>query len=58
MGPIRRRIFTRDPADAPLAVACDVALTTLGALFYAAAATLAAICYDAVPLDLLWRLLP
>ncbi|GAB2889392.1 hypothetical protein GCM10027202_17470 [Microvirgula curvata] len=59
MGPIRRRIFTRDPADTPLAVACDVALTTLGTLFYAAAAaTLAAICYDAVPLDLLWRLLP
>lgn len=59
MGPIRRRIFTRDPELSPLDIAVDTALMVLGTLFYAAAAaTLAAICYDAMPLDLLWRLLP
>lgn len=59
MGPIRRRIFTRDPELSPLDIVVDTALMVLGTLFYAAAAaTLAAICYDAVPLDLLWRLLP
>ena len=58
MGPIRRRIFTRDPELSPLDIAVDTALMVLGALFYAAAAaTLAAICYDAVPLELLWGLL-
>lgn len=59
MGPIRRRIFTRDPELSPLDIAVDTALMVLGTLLYAAAAaTLAAICYDAMPLDLLWRLLP